>query len=122
MKKTYSTLSPPPRVVVKKTNEGTVVPDQALTVTDILTRFKKTGNLGDIKQNSPQYPNQEGLSHESPDFLKLSNSDKLEQADLLKETKKAIEKQKKFEAKKAAAIEKIEAEKAAQVAASIVVP
>lgn len=120
--KTYSSLSPPPRMVVKKQNEGTVVPEQALTVTDILTRFKKTGNLGNIRQNSPQYPNQDGLSHDSPDFLKLSNSDKLEKADLLKETKKAIDKKKKFDERKAAAIAKIEAEKAAQPAASIVVP
>lgn len=106
MKKTFSSMSPPPRVVVKKQNQKLVVPDQALTVTDILTRFKKSGNFGGIVQNNPQYPSQENLNHDSADFLKLSNADKPEKAELLKQTNRALAKaQRQQQAQAKAALE-----------------
>lgn len=117
MTKVYSSLTPPPRVVVVKKNEGKVRPDDSLTVKDILKRFRKTGNLGDVVQNDPQYSNQRDLSHDSPDFLKLSGQTKMDRADLLKQTNKSL--QKHAEKQKAAKIKAAREEKEAADKAAI---
>jgi len=86
--KSYSSFNAPAAKVVAKERPNLVVPNQALTVKDILNRFLKTGNLGTTIQNVPQYsPDQNAISHDSVDYHSLRKMDKLDSADF----KKAVE-------------------------------